>query len=78
MNSSSEFAPKDADFIAQANQQGGGSLDVKKRITSPLASENPNNTDGDQTFASEESAPEVTPKPKPSTNNQRQNNKENQ
>ena len=65
VNSSSDIAPKDADFIAQANQQGGGSLDVKKRITSPLASENPNMTDGDQAFASEESAPEVTPRPKP-------------
>jgi protein TonB len=65
VNSSSEFAPKDADFIAQANQEGGGTLDEKKRITSPLASQNPNTTDGDQTFASEESAPEVTPKPKP-------------
>ena len=65
VNTSSEFAPKDADFIAQANQEGGGTLDEKKRITSPLASENPNTTDGDQTFASEESAPEVTPKPKP-------------
>ena len=65
VNSSAEFAPKDADFIAQANQQGGGSLAEKKRITSPLASENPNMTDGDQTFASEESAPVITPKPKP-------------
>ena len=65
VNTNSEFTPKDADFIAQANQEGGGTLDEKKRITSPLASENPNTTDGDQTFASEESAPEVTPKPKP-------------
>jgi len=65
VNTSSDVAPKDADFIAQANQQGGGSLDKKSRITSPFASENPNITDGDQTFASEESAPQITPKPKP-------------
>jgi len=65
VNTSSDIAPKDADFIAQANQQGGGSLDEKSRITSPFASENPNTTDGDQTFASEESAPRITPKPKP-------------
>ena len=65
VNTYSDTAPKDADFIAQANQQGGGSLDKKSRITSPFASENPNNTDGEQTFASEESAPQVTPKPKP-------------
>ena len=65
VNSSAEFAPKDADFIAQANQQVGGSVAEKKRPTSPVASENPNLTDGDQTFASEESAPVITPKPKP-------------
>ena len=65
VNTSSDIAPKDADFIAQANQQGGGSLDKKSRITSPFASQNPNMTDGDETFASEESAPEITPKPKP-------------
>ena len=65
VNSHSDIAPKDADFIAQANQQGSGSLAEKSRITSPLASENPNLTDGDQSFASEESAPEITPRPKP-------------
>ena len=65
VNTYSDVAPKDADFIAQANQQGGGSLEEKSRITSPFASENPNSTDGEQTFASEESAPQVTPKPKP-------------
>lgn len=65
VNTSSDIAPKDADFIAQANQQGGGSLDKKRRITSPFASENPNMADGDQVFSSEESALMVTPKPKP-------------
>jgi len=65
VNTYSDIAPKEADFIAQANQQGGGTLDKKSRITSPFASENPNTTDGDQNFASEESAPQVTPKPKP-------------
>lgn len=65
VNTRSDTAPKDADFIAQANQQGGGSLDKKSRITSPFASENPNTTDGDQTFSSEESAPTIAPKPKP-------------
>lgn len=65
VNTSSDIAPKDADFIAQANQEGSGSLEEKSRITSPLASENPNTSDGDQNFASEESAPQVTPKPKP-------------
>ena len=65
VNTSSDIAPKKADFIAQANQEGSGTLAEKKRITSRMASENPNLTDGDQTFASEESAPEITPKPKP-------------
>ena len=65
VNTYSDVAPKDADFIAQSNQQGGGTLDKKSRITSPFASENPNTTDGDKNFASDESAPEVTPRPKP-------------
>ena len=65
VNTSSDIVPKDADFIAQANQQGSGTLDKKNRITSPLASQNPNMSDGDQTFASEESAPEVSPRLKP-------------
>ncbi|MGB1310037.1 MAG: energy transducer TonB [Leucothrix sp.] len=65
VNTSSDIIPNDADYIAQANQQGGGSLDKKARITSPFASENPNTTDGEQAFASEESAPQITPRPKP-------------
>lgn len=61
----SDVAPKDADFVAQSNQQGSGSLEEKSRITSPFASDNPSDTDGDQTFASEETAPEIVVKPEP-------------
>lgn len=65
VNTFSDIEPTDADFLAQSNQQGGGSLEEKARITSRMASENPNDTDGDQSFASEESAPEVAQRPKP-------------
>lgn len=61
----SDTAPKDADFVAQSNQQGSGSLKEKSRITSPFASDNPSETNGDQTFASEETAPEIIIKPEP-------------
>ncbi|PID45590.1 MAG: energy transducer TonB [Proteobacteria bacterium] len=65
VNTQSEEAPKEADFIAESNQQGSGTLDEKKRISSASASDAPSLTNGDKTFRSEESAPEVLPKPKP-------------
>lgn len=65
VNTQSDLAPKDADFIAEANQQGSGSLAEKAQITSPFASEAPNMSDGDKSFSSEEAAPNVVPKPKP-------------
>ena len=65
VNSYSDVTPKDADFIAESNQQGSGSLDAKKKITSRSASETPNDDNGDKTFSSEEAAPSVVPKPKP-------------
>jgi protein TonB len=66
VHTDSDVAPKDADFVAQSNQQGSGSLKEKSRITSPFASDNPSDTNGDQTFSSEETAPDivVTPEPK--------------
>lgn len=65
VTSSDDFEPKDADFIAESNQQGSGSLDKKARIQSAMASETPSPTDGNQVFESEEAAPDVTPRPKP-------------
>ncbi|RVU85857.1 energy transducer TonB [Leucothrix sargassi] len=61
----SDTAPKEADYVAQSNQQGSGSLKEKSRITSPFASDNPSETDGDQMFASEETAPDIVIKPEP-------------
>ena len=65
VNTESDKTPKEADFIANSNQEGSGSLEKKSRLTSPFASENPNLTDGDQTFSSEEAAPNFVPTPKP-------------
>ena len=65
VNTNSDFTPKDADFIAESNQQGSGTLDEKKKISSRFASETPNDDNGDKTFSSEEAAPSVVPKPKP-------------
>ena len=39
----SEKAPKDADFLAQANQQGSGTADNKMVQTSPIESSRPQN-----------------------------------
>lgn len=65
VNTHSDTAPDKADYIAQANQQGSGSLDKKSRPSSPLASMNPNNFMGESPVKSFESAPDVTPKPDP-------------
>ena len=65
VHTDSDVAPKDADFVAQSNQQGSGSLKEKSRITSPFASDNPSDTNGDQTFSSEETAPDIVVAPEP-------------
>ncbi|MCK5896767.1 MAG: TonB family protein [Cocleimonas sp.] len=62
VNTRSDKAPDKADFIAQANQQGSGTLDKKSRPSSPLASMNPNDFAGESPVKSFESAPDVTPK----------------
>jgi protein TonB len=65
VNTHSDKAPDKADFIAQANQQGSGTLDKKSRPSSPLASMNPNDFAGESPVKSFESAPDVAPKPDP-------------
>lgn len=65
VNTHSDKAPDKADFIAQANQQGSGSVDRKSRPSSPLSSMNPNDVAGESPIKSFESAPDVTPKPDP-------------
>ena len=62
VNTHSDKAPDKADFIAQANQQGSGTLNKKSRLSSPLASMNPNDLSGESPVKSFESTPDVAPK----------------
>jgi len=65
VNTASDRAPDKADYLAQANQQGSGSLDKKQRLQSRSASSNPTESDGDQLFASDKTAPQIVPIPEP-------------
>lgn len=65
VNTHSDKAPDKADYIAQANQQGSGTLDKKSRPSSPLASTNPEDMAGKSPIKSFQSAPDITPKPDP-------------
>lgn len=58
-------APDEADYIANSNQQGSGSLDKKSRLKSPLVSFDPNQTNGSELVTSEKSVAEVIIKPEP-------------
>ncbi|MCK5917257.1 MAG: TonB family protein [Cocleimonas sp.] len=62
VNTHADKAPDKADFIAQANQQGSGTLDKKSRLSSPLASMNPNDLSGESPVKSFESTPDIAPK----------------
>jgi protein TonB len=57
--------PKKADFLANSNQLGSGSKKEKSRLTSPFASPNPNNENGEDVLKSEKSTPDVVHKPEP-------------
>ncbi len=61
----SETAPDEAEFIAQANQQASGSSDQSNRPRSPLASTEPNVQDGESPIKSAEAAPPTDPKLQP-------------
>ncbi len=61
----SETAPDEAEFIAQANQQASGSSDHSNRPRSPLASTEPNVQDGESPIKSAEAAPPTDPKLQP-------------
>ncbi|MCK5813240.1 MAG: TonB family protein [Cocleimonas sp.] len=65
VNTHSDKAPDKVDYIAQANQQGSGTLDKKGRPSSPLASTNPDDMAGESPIKSFKSAPDVKPKPTP-------------
>ncbi len=61
----SEEAPEQVEFIAQANQQASGSSDQKNRPRSPLASLQPDVAEGEAPLQVEASAPDETPKLQP-------------
>lgn len=65
VNTHTDKMIKDADFLSNANQQGSGTKKEKARLTSPFASDNPNNENGEDQIKSEESTPDVVPKLKP-------------
>ncbi len=46
VHSSSKEAPEEAEYLAQANQKGGGNLDEKVRPTSPFSNPYPTPEDG--------------------------------
>lgn len=62
VNFDDKKAPKNADFIANANQIGAGSKTEKNRITSQFASDQPNLSNGDEQFSVEEQTKSVKPK----------------
>ncbi|QTR51289.1 energy transducer TonB [Candidatus Thiothrix anitrata] len=61
----SEEAPDEVDFIAQANQQASGNSDQKNRPTSPLSSLLPNDVEGDSPVQTQASMTEAVPKLQP-------------
>jgi len=46
VHSSSREAPQEAEYLAQANQQGGGNVEEKVRPTSPMSNPHPTPEDG--------------------------------
>lgn len=61
----SEQAPEDAEFLAQTNQEASGSADEANRPRSPLAALEPTAADGEAPLRSQESAPDNMPKLRP-------------
>lgn len=58
-------APDEADFIANANQQGSGSQDEKSRIKSQFAAQEENLEMGADEVTADKSEAKVVPKPEP-------------
>jgi protein TonB len=63
VHSHSEEAPEQADYLAQANQKGGGTVKEKQRPSSPVANPRPTTEQGD----AEQSLPLAGPPPQPVT-----------
>ncbi len=63
VHSKSEEAPDQADYLAQANQKGGGNVSEKMRPSSPVANPIPTEEHGD----AQQSLPMMAPPPLPVT-----------
>lgn len=61
VQSHTDQAPDKADYLAQANQKGGGNVKEKLRPSSPIANPRPTTEQGD----AEQNLPLAAPKPKP-------------
>lgn len=61
VHSKSDEAPEQADYLAQANQRGGGDVAEKMRPSSPVANPRPTDEQGD----AEQSLPLMAPPPQP-------------
>ncbi len=61
VHSTSEEEPEKADYLAQANQKGGGNVAEKMRPSSPVANPRPTEEQGD----AEQNLPMATPPPQP-------------
>ena len=62
VNPSNDKAPKHADFIANSNQQGSGETKDKSKISSPNASREVNDQNGDELLSSERTVKKVVEK----------------
>lgn len=61
VHSKSDEAPEQADYLAQANQKGGGNVAEKMRPSSPVSNPRPTEEHGD----AEQSLPMMAPPPQP-------------
>lgn len=59
VHSHSDEAPEDADYLAQANQKGGGNVEEKTRDQSPFSNPTPTQDDGFAPASAEAVAPPI-------------------
>ena len=65
VNPSNAKAPKQADFIANSNQEGSGETKDKSKISSPNAAKETNNESGDELLSSERTVKKIIEKLEP-------------
>ncbi len=68
VHSRTEDEPEKADYLAQANQSGGGNVDEKVRPSSPMANPEPTEQEG----VAPDSQPAMSPPPQPPKPQQRE------